>query len=153
MFSWKLWSWETTFKSEKHWHKPVALNLMCMTVVLLISCCHDNRHKVSLSVCGGGELRDQTRGAGQDFEFFFLEENLCHYSVPTSLWFTAAYSPYSSTSPWSPCRLNVEQHHDWDATFLHSPPPLQQFWLTPQHTLFNPRKRAPRLGLKLTPLC
>lgn len=47
--------------------------------------------------------------------------------------------------PGSPCRLDVEQHHDWDATSIHSPP-LQQLWLTAQLTLFNPRERAPRLS-------
>lgn len=51
--------------------------------------------------------------------------------------------PYSVRGPWSP-RLNVEQHHDWDATSLHSPP-LQQLWLTAQHALFSPRKRALRM--------
>lgn len=84
---------------------------------------------------------------GQRAVSLFLEKNLCHYTAATGQWFTTAYSPYSSTGPWSPCRLNVEQHHDWDATSIHSPP-LQQLWLTAQHTLFNPRKRAPRLSWK-----
>lgn len=69
-----------------------------------------------------------------------LRENLSHYKVATGLWFTAARS---GRGPWSP-RLNVEQHHDWDATSLHSPP-LQQLWLTAQHALFSPRKRALRM--------
>lgn len=96
---------------------------------------------------GWAERSNQSGVDGRGTQSLFLEKNLCHYSVATGLWFTAAYSPYSSTGPWSPCRLNVEQHHDWDATSLHSPP-LQQLWLTDQHTLFNPRKRAPRLSWK-----
>lgn len=151
MFSRKLRSWKTKFESENCCNcrslKP-SISL-CMTVVLLICCCHDNRHKMPLSLCGEGGLKDQTRGEymWEGLWACFLEKNLCHYKVATGLWFTAAYSPYSSTGPWSPCRLNVEQHHDWDATSIHSPP-LQQLWLTAQHTLFNPRKRAPRLDWK-----
>lgn len=79
-------------------------------------------------------------GGGTRTMSLFLEKNLCHYTAAAGQWFTAAYC---STGPWSPFRLNVEQHHDWDATSIHSPP-LQQLWLTAQHTLFNPRKRAPR---------
>lgn len=108
----------------------------------LIYCCHDNRH----NVCGEDGLKDQTRG-GRWVKDCEVEKNLCHYSVATGLWFTAAYSPYNSTGPWSQCRLNVEQYHDWDATSLHSPP-LQQLWLTDQQTLFNPLKWAPRLMLE-----
>lgn len=132
------------------WQKPEALNLPCMTVVLLI-CCHDNRHKMSISTLYVERMDSKIKLEGSRYGrktvSLFLEENLCHYSVATGLWFTAAYSPYSSTGPWSPCRLNVEQHHDWDATSIHSPP-LQQLWLTAQHTLFNPQKRAPRLSWK-----
>lgn len=151
MFSRKLRSWKTKFESQNCCNcrslKP-SISL-CMTVVLLICCCHDNRHKMPLSSCGEGGLKDQTGGEymGEGLWACFLEKNLCHYKVATGLIFTAAYSPYSSTGPWSPCRLNVEQHHDWDATSIHSPP-LQRLWLTAQHTLFNPRKRAPRLDWK-----
>lgn len=114
-----------------------------MTVVLLI----DVVMTIKCMWRGLTERSNWKGGDGTRTQSLFLEKNRCHYTAATGQWFTTAYSPYSSTGLWSPCRLNVEQHHDWDATSIHSPP-LQQLWLTAQHTLFNLRKRAPRLRLK-----
>lgn len=135
MFSRKLRSWKTKFESQNCCNcrslKP-SISL-CMTVVLLICCCHDNRHKMPLSSCGEGGLKDQTGGEymGEGLWACFLEKNLCHYKVATGLWFTAAYSPYSSTGPWSPlqteCRAtpwlgcNLYPLSSSSTTLTHSP--------------------------------
>lgn len=126
------------------WLRYEGLSLGCITdcwfiidyfiVVMTISCMQ--------------RAKDQSRrwAMGQRLCTRFYGSNLCHYS-PTGQWLTTAHGPHSRTGPRSPCRLNVEQHHDWDATSIHSPP-LQQLWLTVPHTLFNPRQRAPRLSWK-----
>lgn len=128
---WKRLNLWTGLQPQVFYQESIKLQLFFHDCGII--CCHDNK------------MYAETEGS-HTLSLFFKEESV-PLPAATGRWFTTAYSHYSCTGPLSPCRLNVEQHHDWDATSIHSSP-LQHFWLTVQHTLFNPQERASRRSWK-----